>query len=260
MTLDGADRLVRRLSALSDGRQRVAVLSEESERLGTAAFTDLLAVTFDRASSRRREEDQVALAAIMDYLDSEFFDHDRRAEMLGACREGGHSQLQRLLFSPEGHRSEEVERVPDYGKGRPLTLGERKSLARRPNRNVLERVLADPHPAVIHNLLRNPKLTESDVIRLVSKRPNYEKVLWEVYQSGRWSLRYPIKLALARNPYSPPAMVFKLVPQLMRQDLLEMLDDRGLHPGVLMACRRLVEGEVEPEEPGAEEEDDPTIH
>ena len=38
---------------------------------------------------------------------------------------------------------------------RPLTLGERKSLARQPSRAALARLLRDPHPAVVELLLDN---------------------------------------------------------------------------------------------------------
>ena len=158
----------------------------------------------------------------------------------------------RLLFEPTGRKPPTEEKVPDYGTGRPLTLGERKSLARRPSRDVVERVVADPHPDVIRNVLQNPKLTEADVVRVVSKRPNYEKVLEQIYHHPKWKVRYPVRLALARNPYPPPAISLKLVPQLMRQDLQEMLDDRHLHPSVLLAVSRVLTGDIDEGETGGE--------
>jgi hypothetical protein len=39
--------------------------------------------------------------------------------------------------------------IPDYVRGRIFTLGERKALARQPHRRALEKLLLDPHPAVI---------------------------------------------------------------------------------------------------------------
>ena len=56
--------------------------------------------------------------------------------------------------------------------GRPLTLGERKSLAKKPDRDLLERLLADPHPDFIRGVLRNPRLTEDDVVRFVARVPS----------------------------------------------------------------------------------------
>ncbi len=256
MTVDGADRLIRRLSTLGDDRQRAAILAEEFERLGSSAFADLLSVILERATTMRRQADHIALAAIMVYLDPEHLVAEHRLELVTACREGGHRALMRLLVAPTGHRTPLVEKVPDYGAGRSLTLGERKSLARQPSRLMVERILVDPHPAVIRNVLQNPKVTESDVVRLVSKRPNYDKVLEQIYKHSRWNRRYPIRLALARNPYTPPTIVLKLLPQLLRQDLTEIIQDRQLHPSVVLSARRLLEGEEDDGEGGEE----PTLH
>lgn len=260
MTLeDGGEKLVRRLAALSERQQRVAILAEEAERLGMAAFADLLAVVIDRSIKSRGERDLLALSATMDYLDSETFSHEHRLALLSASHEAGHGHLVRLLSSPGEHRAGEVERVPDYGTGRPLTLGERKSLARKPSRQIIERVMVDPHPGVIQNLLRNPKLTETDVVRIASRRPNYAKVLREIFKSARWGKQYSVKLAIAGNPYTPPTLALKILPLLLRQDLKDLVEDQNLHLSVLVTCRRILEGES-PVETGNEGDEEPTVH
>ena len=254
-------RLVRRLAALSEPRQRVAVLAEQAERLGAASFAATLSGLVARAAESKGAGELVAFSVVVDFLASEQVDDELRLDLLSAARDGGHHDLLRLLVAPPPHRVEEERRVPDYGAGRTLTLGERKALARRPNRRLLEQVLADPHPDVIRNLLRNPKLTEADVLRLVTRRPNREDVLVEVLRSERWARRYTIKLALVRNPYTPPAISLKLLPLLLRQDLAEVAVDRSLHPSVLLASRRLVEGErPSSEDEPPDEEPGPTVH
>ena len=108
----------------------------------------------------------------------------------------GDPRRQRAVLDPSLVREETEDapeeepqhRVPDYGRGRPLTLGERKSLARKPDRRMFDRVLRDPHPDVIALLLQNPRLTETDVVRLCSRRPGVAEVLSRVFAS-RWSLR-----------------------------------------------------------------------
>lgn len=255
MTGAVGERLARRLAALSEPEQRVAVLAEEADALAAGELADVLAALVSRGTEGRREQDHAALVAVMDYLESDLLGPERRAELLEAARERSHRHLLRLLLSPsETEEGEEEARVPDYGKGRPLTLGERKSLARRPNRKILERVLADPHSAVIHNLLLNPKLTETDVLKLVSRRPLPADVLRELYRSARWGRRYRIKVAIVRNPSTPPSIATKLLAHLMRQDLQEVLEDRGLHPTVISSCRRLLEGEGPLE---VDDDDDP---
>ena len=93
-------------------------------------------------------------------------------------------------------------RVPDDGKGRPLTLGERKAMARRPDRETMQRLLADPltPPSSTGPLLRNPRVTEDDILRLAAKRPGRPEVLAEIARSMRWAHRPRIRMALAMNP------------------------------------------------------------
>ncbi|MEZ4221900.1 MAG: hypothetical protein R3B13_13285 [Polyangiaceae bacterium] len=113
--------------------------------------------------------------------------------------------------------------VPDYGTGRELTLGERRSLARRPDRRAFDKLLADPHPMVIGQLLMNPKLVEADVVRLVARRPARTEVSFEVAKNPRWLARARVRLALVLNPGSPPEVCMPLLCVCRRTDLLEVL-------------------------------------
>ena len=72
-------------------------------------------------------------------------------------------------------------RVPRIMPDRDLTLGERRTLARSADRNVLTRLLTDPDPGVISILLGNPKVLERDVLRIASGQPNLAEVLSEVF-------------------------------------------------------------------------------
>jgi hypothetical protein len=113
--------------------------------------------------------------------------------------------------------------VPDYGTGRELTVGERKSLARSPNRRAFDKLLKDPHPLVIRQLLENPRLTEDDVVRLVAKRPARVQVLEAIAQSGRWLARPRVRLAVLFNPGSPLAMTMPLLAVCTRTELANVL-------------------------------------
>lgn len=113
--------------------------------------------------------------------------------------------------------------VPDYGTGRELTVGERRSLARSPNRGALDKLLSDPHPLVIRQLLENPRLTEDDVVRMTARRPARLEVLEAIAQHGRWLSRPRVRLSLLFNPGSPPAIVMPLLAVCTRQELADVL-------------------------------------
>lgn len=126
--------------------------------------------------------------------------------------------------------------VPDYGRGRVLTLGERKSLARRPDRRLIDRVLRDPHPDVIELLLMNPRLTEPDVVRLCARRPNAPDILLRVFRSTRWVLHPKVRTALALNPTTPPAVAEAIVPLLTPEDLRSLARDGHAADAVRRRC------------------------
>lgn len=131
-------------------------------------------------------------------------------------------------------------RIPDYGVGRPLTLGERKALARRPTRQVLEKLLADPDPSVIRLLLNNPKVIEDDVVRLAARRPNRPDVLAEIAKSPRWAHRRRVRMALILNPSTPAEIAVPLVGLLMRSELRLVQSSTDVAPIVRTTARDLL--------------------
>jgi hypothetical protein len=135
--------------------------------------------------------------------------------------------LARLLRRPSGSLPPEgitpEAKVPDYGAGRELTLGERRNLARRARRETLDRFLSDPHPKVIAELLWNPKLTEDDVVRLAARRPARLAALRELGRSVRWLSRSRVRLALLFNPGTPAELSVPLVGLCTRSELTELV-------------------------------------
>lgn len=132
---------------------------------------------------------------------------------------------------------EDLPADPDLAR---LTLGERKFLARGHNPLRLQRLLKDPDPAVLQNLLRNPSITEREVVNLAARRPTREDIQWQIHRS-RFGARYPVRLALSRNPYSPPELVLKLLGLLLQRDLRDIARDGSLHPRVRAEARRFLE-------------------
>lgn len=128
------------------------------------------------------------------------------------------------------------ERVPEDARGRPLTLGERKWLARRPNRETMHKLLGDPHPDVIARLLRNPRMTEDDVVRLAAKRPGSASVLTEIARSTKWLHRPRIRIALVFNPSTPPDVAARITGLLLRSELELAAKSPGIAPGIRALC------------------------
>ena len=133
------------------------------------------------------------------------------------------------------------QRVPDFGRGRPLTLGERKALARTHDRSLIQRVVRDPHPDVVRILLGNPSLTEDDVVRVCAKRPNDPNVLQTVYRHRRWVVRYRPRNAIVRNPDTPLDTALLLAPLLRQGELKEAATSSELAPSLRLSCKTILQ-------------------
>lgn len=143
---------------------------------------------------------------------------------------------------PSGAVSDDERRVPDYGRGRTLTLGERKAIARRPSRRLFDRLLADPHPSVIHNLLNNSVTTEDDIVRLASKRPLRAEIMAEIARHPKWNVRRRVRMALVLNPGCPAQLGVPLVGLLMRPELETVVQLTTVNPEIRKAASERLQG------------------
>jgi hypothetical protein len=232
------DALARSVAAIGDPGLRASYLRHTLLGKRPDEVADLFTVAMARAEARRPGHVDLLQAMSLALAD------DMCAalrEAVGAVLEARQQPgLAHALQRTHVDEDAETQRVPDFGKGRTLTLGERKSLARRNDRNLLARVLRDPHPDVIRISLGNPTLTENDVVRLCARRPVSTEVLREVFKSPRWIIRYHVKVALALNPYTPLDIALQLAPLLQSQDLRRLLSSEELHGELREACRRLL--------------------
>jgi hypothetical protein len=243
-TPSAADRLaaslVARARGIADRDMRVAWLRAtllEAHVPTMALALDLISAAAEQAEPAERE---FLFSLVQVLLDPE------ADALLVALREeaAGRSLLAlgRLLRRPVDRPSAITpdDRIPDYGTGRPLSLGERKALARKPSRASFDKLLRDPDPAVIRNLLRNPKLTEDDVIALACRRPARADALREIAQLSKWTGRPRVRMSIVLNPSSPPDVAVPLVSLLLRHELRLVLEVTDALPAVRAAARDLL--------------------
>lgn len=233
-----ADALARTTAALADHALRSAYVRRALLDMAPDQVADLFTVVMASAEARRRDYAGLLQAISLALADESCTQLRITVHAVLTARQ--QPALARALAVEELEEDAETQRVPDFGRGRPVSLGERKSLARRNDRELLARVLRDPHPDVIRILLGNPALTEPDVVRLCARRPVSREVLREIFRSPRWIVRYPVKTALALNPYTPVDIALQLVPLLQKGDLRRVCRAEDVETDVREACARRI--------------------
>lgn len=225
VNLESVGRLRKVLLSLPDVTLRVGWLRAHLAELRDGEAAELLSGLCEdgeRADPGSREALLIVAMLLAQNGDSPFVErlrqHAEERHLLSLAR-----LLRRGGDAPGVGRALSEPPVPDYGAGRELTVGERRSLARSSNRRVLEKLLRDPHPLVLKQLLGNPRLTEDDVVRLAARRPLSSAIVEVLAESPRWLRRPRIRLTLLLNPGTPEAVSMPLLAVCTRCDLLEVV-------------------------------------
>jgi len=231
--------LVEQLKAIREPEIRVASLVLALCSGDPAPWISAMVSIVHRVHATDDVDAAIALEAITQAAGTEALAYDARQRMYEAAASQGHWVIARLFLaaSPitvsdaQAARQLAPER-PLRPNGRPLTLGERKSLARTRRRDLILLMAKDPHPDVVEVLLHNPHVTEADVVHVASRRPALPETLQRVAVHPRWSARHLVKRALVWNPTTPLDVAIRLATTLRRVELRAITVDETLAPGL----------------------------
>jgi hypothetical protein len=232
---------LRRLSALGGGalvqrRAAARLLGGLPESSATALLVHLLAL-----SRQRWEPALKLLPAFLHALeeDGDAIPHLELLQRVAALHE--QAEVEQLFAVGEPTRAYDSNAAKRAdSKLSSLPLGVMRSRARL-TRNVdeLERLAVVSNPLVVREVLKNPRLTEPQVVRIAARRPARPEPLVEIWRS-KWAVLPAVRRALAFNPYLPPEVGAKVVPLLTRADLVELQTDATVHAGLREQAARLL--------------------
>lgn len=187
-----------------------------------------------------------ALLALAALLDAGELGYERHCALYAAARNLQDEQLALMLLSADPAPAGIPTPAP-LGEREP-TLGERKSLARSRNRPLLDRLLRQTDASVLAILLKNPRLTEADAVRVAARRPTSPEAQRAIFGCERFIARYAVKLTLVLNPFTPSDLSARLVGLLNRRDLRAVAHD----PTLPETVRRAAQAHLEASRPGVE--------
>jgi hypothetical protein len=235
-----ADRLVTSQASLPERTMRTRVLSQKLLSIPDGILVDIINDVFERALPGDINRARFILSAV-DIFSLVETSPMRLLALYHLSVSRGYTTTAHIFMAPA------PKRIPfgeyDFVEGREmdyLTLGEKRSLARTHVKDRLDRLLYDTNPLVVKNILENPSLTEHDVLKMASRRPNHENVLVTIYRNDRWVSSYDVKTAIVRNPYTPVPIALGLLLFLRQQDLSEIAADSTLHDVIMATARALL--------------------
>ena len=166
--------------------------------------------------------------------------YEVRAALYAAAAEHGLTEVTSLFLSPPPLKAWTPPRDPPDARLAHLSLGHKKALARvQKDPDLLARLAAEGAPEVVRELLQNPQLTEPFAVRIAARRPCRPETLRLLAESRRWRTQPAVAMAVARNPYTEPAVSLKLLGFLAKANLQDLGRDGKVHPLVQALAQRL---------------------
>jgi hypothetical protein len=233
--LVGPDLLLARLKALKEPRVRVLALVEALGAGDAGTWIEAFAAIVSRAHTVDDADASAVLETITHAARDPALAYATRQALYEAAVARNLPAIARLFLgaSPQAELPRQLKKQlgperPLRPTDRPLTLGERKALARTHRRDQLLLLVRDPHPAVVAILLDNPHVTEADVVKMAAARPAAPESLALIAAHARWSVRHAVKRALVLNPSTPLADAIRIATTLRAGELEELAADHSL--------------------------------
>jgi hypothetical protein len=104
-----------------------------------------------------------------------------------------------------------------------LPLGQRLMLARRGSARIVAGLILQGPEQVARIALDNPFLTESQLLKTLSKQSLPARVVADVARHGKWSKMVNTRVALLRHSHAPAGCAAALVSDLPRRDIEDLL-------------------------------------
>jgi len=151
--------------------------------------------------------------------------------------------VSRLAEAPaESEPESESEKTQSgWDRMRSLTQMEKLLLAVKADRSERAILAQDNDPRVLLSLLRNPRLTVDEVVRVAkSSFLNYQ-IADVIGKTAQWMVNLDVRLALIHNAKTPPAMALRILPTLPEMEV-RAIARGGMNMALKQAAIRQLQG------------------
>jgi len=121
-----------------------------------------------------------------------------------------------------------------------MTLPQKICLALLGNQEARNLLIHDSNKVIPLAVMRNPRLSEDEVIMYAQLRSLPEDVFWAVSKHKTWVKNYLVKLALVSNPKSPLSLAIKLLDHLHDRDLQNLSRSKNVSYVLARSAARLL--------------------
>jgi hypothetical protein len=153
-------------------------------------------------------------------------------------------QLSLLMKKPETEEEQPSERPQNtWDRMRDLSQMEKILLAVKADRTERSLLLQDNDPRVLLSLLRNPRVTVDEVVRLAKSSYVTFQIAEVIMKASQWMASLDVRLGLIHNPKTPQAFALRILPTLPEAEI-RTIARAGTSMALKQAALRKLQGKV----------------
>ncbi len=122
-----------------------------------------------------------------------------------------------------------------------LTVGQKIKVALTGGKSIREFLVKDTNKVVCSAVLKNPRITEDEVMRVITSKSTSDDILRQVGRHKEWIKNYNIKINMVLNPKTPLQTSLKFLDHLYEKDLMSIAKGKNVPSVLASAARRKVD-------------------
>jgi hypothetical protein len=140
----------------------------------------------------------------------------------------GEAAQQPMTAEEQQSYEEALRRTPAFQRVMKLNVAEKVQLAMKGNAEERAILIRDTAKMVAHQVLKSPKLSDSEIAGYANLRSVSDEVLRIIASHRDWTKNYSVANALVRNPKTPPGVSIQFLPRLGTRDLKLVAGDKNI--------------------------------
>lgn len=121
-----------------------------------------------------------------------------------------------------------------------MTIAQKVAVALKGNKEVRTVLLRDSNKLVAVAAIKNPRITDQEVVAVAGSKSANEEVLRIVCNNREWTRSYGVKLALVMNPKTPVGVAMRFLPLLNQNDVKNIAKSKNLPSAVANQARQML--------------------
>lgn len=171
---------------------------------------------------------------------------DARAKALVEAEAGkrGVRDTEKVALPKELVEDKKVDEHNIYKIVGSMSMGQKVKLALSGNKSAREVLIKDSNKMISVAVLKNPRITEDEIVRLTASKSTPEDLLRQVAKNKEWVKNYNVKLGIVSNPKTPLAISVKMLDNMYDKDLANIARSKNIPSVLASTARRKMDAKV----------------